>query len=347
MSNVHPTALRSRKTYIPTRHSRTPYSVLCRRSRRAFTLVELLVVITIIGILIALLLPAVQAAREAARRSQCSNNVKQMCLATLNYEQVWSTIPPGSCLVKFNWDGTQATVLYRGSILIRLLPYIEQQALYDNFDLGKKYIETQTFPNSSKLLSSVAIPTYLCPSDESPMLVESDLGYSAGRYNYAASKGPGAMGDSGPFSCPTYSQWNNYALATYGALEEAGPFSRSDKAYPLAAISDGLSNTIFFGEVVSACNNNQRRGWVHSDTSHGAASTIYPINFDSCSTSAADGCHADNNWNISFGFKSRHPGGAQFGFGDGSVHFLSQTIDHWNFQYLGAKADGKIVTIPD
>lgn len=313
----------------------------------AFTLVELLVVITIIGILIALLLPAVQAAREAARRSQCSNNIKQVCLATLTYEQTWGALPAGACLVPMNWDGRAATVLYRGSILVRLLPYIEQQGLYEKFDLGKTYIENQTFPGTSTYLSSAVISAYICPSDESPNLDLSDQGYYAGKYNYAASVGSGAMGDSGPYSCSAYSQWNTYAQHAYGALSASGPFCRNDNSCRLAEITDGLSSTIFFGEVVAACNNNQRRGWVHSDTTQGSVSTIFPINYDTCNKTATDGCHADNNWNISFGFKSRHPGGAQFGFGDGSVHFLSQSIDHWNFQWLGAKADGKIVAIPD
>jgi prepilin-type processing-associated H-X9-DG protein len=307
-----------------------------------------LVVITIIGILIALLLPAVQAAREAARRSQCSNNIKQVCLATLTYEQTWGAIPPGANLVPLGWDGTgTANGLYRGSILVRLLPYIEQQPLCDNFDLSQNFIENQTFHGTSTLLSSAIVSTYVCPSDESPTLDLSDQGYKAAKYNYAASKGSGAMGDSGPYSCGTYSEWNTYAQAGYGAFEESGPFSRVTKYCRLAEITDGLTNTIFFGEVVAACNNNQRRGWVHSDTSHGSVTTIYPINYDTCNKTATDGCHADNNWNISFGFKSRHPGGAQFGFGDGSVHFLSQTIDHWSYQWLGAKADGKIVTILD
>ena len=280
---------------------------------RGFTLVELLVVITIIGILIALLLPAVQAAREAARRSQCSNNVKQICLAVLNYESNNGTLPAGSYLLPINWDGTESKTTYRGSIMIRLLPYLEQQAVFDMFDLTKNYACCQTIPGSSKLIGSVIIPPYMCPTDESPA-VDSTTGYA--KYNYAASSGPTAQGDNGSCPCPSYTTWNNYALAAYKSTGTgAGPFFYNTLSVPLSAITDGLSNTIFFGEGLPACSNNQLRGWAHSNTTQARATTIIPINYDSCNPSASDGCHNPDNWNSSFGFKSRHPGGAQFGFG--------------------------------
>ena len=104
-------------------------------NRRAFTLVELLVVIAIIGILIALLLPAVQAAREAARRSQCANNLKQIGLALLNYEDAFKTLPP-SVVYGCPGDRTTATaeIPYHHTWITRILPFLEQQALYDQMD---------------------------------------------------------------------------------------------------------------------------------------------------------------------------------------------------------------------
>ena len=102
-------------------------------SRKAFTLVELLVVIAIIGILIALLLPAVQAAREAARRSQCTNNLKQIGIALHNYHDTFKVFPPGG-LWYTNSTGNANWVRNRGSMLLHILPFVEQQSLYDAFD---------------------------------------------------------------------------------------------------------------------------------------------------------------------------------------------------------------------
>ena len=124
-------------------------------------------VITIIGVLIALLLPAVQAAREAARRTQCSNNLKQITLAVLNYESVWKTLPAGAYLVPSDYNGYApypGAAMYRGSILIRLLPHIEMQSLYDMFDLGKNYVETQTYPGSTSLLGRRWCPPIFAPA---------------------------------------------------------------------------------------------------------------------------------------------------------------------------------------
>ena len=116
---------------------------------------------------------------------------------------------------------------------------------------------------------------------------------------------------------------------------------------PLSAISDGLSNTIFFGEVRPACSITQRQGWSLSNNGQGLTSTLVPINYDSCDDMSGDGCRQSDNWNAELGYKSSHPGGAQFVFGDGSTHFLSETIDYQNYQYLGGMADGKTTHIPD
>ncbi|HOM18813.1 MAG TPA: DUF1559 domain-containing protein, partial [Thermoguttaceae bacterium] len=113
-------------------------------------------------------------------------------------------------------------------------------------------------------------------------------------------------------------------------------------------IVDGLSNTIFFGEVRPQCSVHNSQGWGSSNNGQGLTATVVPINYNSCSRDAvgSDNCDKYCNWNTELGFKSRHPGGAQFLFGDGSVHFLPETIDHWTYQYLGAKADGNPAQIP-
>ncbi|MCA9267018.1 MAG: DUF1559 domain-containing protein, partial [Planctomycetales bacterium] len=110
---------------------------------------------------------------------------------------------------------------------------------------------------------------------------------------------------------------------------------------------DGLSNTIFFGETRRDCSNHTQQGWARSNNGNGLVSTQVPMNVDTCSTdSSADPCKRPCNWSTELAFKSAHSGGVFFVFGDGSVHFLNESIDHWAYQYLGAKADGKVVTIP-
>ncbi len=306
--------------------------------RRGFTLIELLVVIAIIGVLIALLLPAVQAAREAARRAQCSNNLKQIGLALHNYHDTNQVFPPGA----FWMDRTPAgwVSLYRGSILIRLLPFLEQQPLYGLFDF-KTNTDNQTDP-AGVLLAKTIVPVYVCPSDSGDVIQN-----GVALHNYAASKGPTAHIDNSAYSCSEWQSWNTYTLAPYDdPTNFAGPFCRLCVSTSIRDCTDGLSNTIYFGEVRRACSAHTQAGWSRSNNGNGLTSTQIPINYDSCHPEATNYCQHPRNWNTELGFKSRHPGGAQFLFGDGTVHFLNESIDHWTFQYLGAKSDGRPVQIP-
>ena len=298
----------------------------------AFTLVELLVVITIIGILIALLLPAVQAAREAARRVQCRNNLKQIGLALHSYHEALNTFPPGAIMTA--WETNKG----KGSVLVRILPYIEQRALYESFDFSQA-IEGQTFAGTASLIQSIPIPAFWCPSDDLHTLNGIAL------HNYAASNGPTAHSDNPSCSCPA-AAWNAYALHPYSSdTGSAGAFVRSLKGicYRSADFRDGLSTTIFFGEVRPACSTHNAEGWATSNNGQGLVSTLVPINYDTCSTTNPDNCRNNANWNMELGFKSSHSGGAHFLLGDGSVHFLLEAIDHWSYQYLGARADGQVV----
>ncbi len=328
--------------------------------RSGFTLVELLVVIAIIGILVGLLLPAVQAAREAARRMQCSNNLKQIGLAIHNYEGTTKRIPPGATF----HGGTALTGVgpdaryhgpqnQRGSALFYLCPYIEQSTVYNQFDLAWP-IDDARFPaavNGGIMLRGLTIPTYICPSDTNPVL--SPGANQVQPANYHPSMGPtAAISNSGTCSCPLFATFQTFSQAGTTVTNPAGPFTRNGWNYTgkFSDCTDGLSNTIFFGEVRADCSNHVRVGWSHSNK--WGIFTQVPINFDSCepdvATATAKGktaCAARCTWNSEVGFKSRHVGGAQMVFGDGSVTFLADSIDMILYNRLGGKADGQAASL--
>ena len=307
------------------------------RRIQGFTLVELLVVIAIIGILIALLLPAVQAAREAARRMQCSSNMKQIGVGLHTYHDTYNKCPPGATF--------RPLKAYQGSILIRLLPFIEQQALYERFDFTKlssgiPNTDVQAEANDMQL-AKVIVATYVCPSDPAGGKSSST---GKGLSNYAASQGPTPF--YGNSSCWCESNWNQYTPAPSEYESSSvfhGPFTRFPTPTKFSDCSDGLSNTIYFGEVLPACSQHLSQGWALTNNGQGFIVTQVPINYDTCQENSSDPCTRNCNWTTSKGFKSSHPGGATFLFGDGSVHFLDEAIDHVNYQRLGHMTDGEVV----
>ncbi|MCE3019321.1 MAG: DUF1559 domain-containing protein [Pirellula sp.] len=355
------------------------------RSRmvRGFTLVELLVVIAIIGILVGLLLPAVQAAREAARRMQCSNNLKQIGLAIHNYESTTKKIPPGSGFY------ANAPVIAVGSLpapfqrfagvrdnrphlLVRILPYIEQQALYNEF--GNDIVATDNAritnpadPLGGNLLRGIIVPTTICPSDNNPQRATTIDG-RAGTVqpaNYHFSMGPtNAMSNNAACACPLFNTFTPRSQPGTDVNNPSGPFTRRGNVQPttmtgnggyqgtFGAVSDGLSNTIFIGETIVDWSAHALNGWSHSN--QWGRFTQVPINWntqfvDLAAATAAGktGCEARCNWNTAEGFKSRHTGGAQFTMGDGSVQFISQGVDMILYNAMGSKAGGEVASLPN
>lgn len=301
-------------------------------SRQAFTLVELLVVIAIIGMLVALLLPAVQAAREAGRRSHCANNLKQIGLALAGYEGSFRQLPPGAF-----WDPNNN--IYRGSALVHILPFVEQVQLFQAFNFNTLSTDNETIPGTNTLIGSTPIPVYLCPSNDGPPTYWGGLAI----HTYAASRGPTDVYNN--VNCPCPNGWQALSMAPLDDPNNfAGPFTRVGATARLADVRDGLSNTIFFGEVRPRCSEHAQNGWANTNDGNGYCTTLIPINYDSCNPTAASACNQPCNWTTEVGFKSAHPNGAQFLLGDGSTRFINDTIDHaFVYQALGAKNDGRTV----
>ena len=310
------------------------------RQRVGFTLVELLVVIAIIAMLVTLLLPAVQSAREAARRISCSSNIRQVCLATINYEGAYGELPPGA--IWRDEDGLHE----QAGVLARILPFAEDVALHGLIDFDKQARSQRTADGT--FVSSFVVPMYVCASDGAVRHTTLGSGQKMARFNYSASHGSAERINNPSCSCSLLRSWNKFALKTrdFSNLKNySGPFTRWTYTTKLKQITDGLSKTIFYGEVRADCSVHARNGWLHSNNGAGLVTTIIPINFDTCqpATSDADACNKPCNWSGELGFKSAHPGGANFAFGDGSVRFVGEDIDHQGYQYLGDKADGQPV----
>jgi prepilin-type N-terminal cleavage/methylation domain-containing protein/prepilin-type processing-associated H-X9-DG protein len=323
-------------------------------NRRGFTLVELLVVIAIIGVLVSLLLPAVQAAREAARRMQCSNNLKQIGLAMHNYADTYNRFAinaahedPANGGVAL-WGGG----LHRkGSTLVKLLPFIEQSPLYDQLDF-RGDVQAQLFALGYN--DRIAMNAYICPSDGTTTKF---LTLPRQTYNYACSLGNQNMSAQGGW-CNLFPNeaWqtrpqgilggNMFRTGSIGhgttnfGVNIDGVFSRAAWAARFSDITDGTAHVIMIGEILPSCGDHHRNGWFHENALWTA--TTAPINFNTCRKqnipNEANDCHDFRVWMTSQGFKSDHPGGANFVFCDGSVKFLPDSIDYLTYNQMGSRA---------
>lgn len=307
-----------------------------------FTLVELLVVIAIIGILIALLLPAVQAAREAARRSQCTNHLKQIGLAMHNYHATHGTLPYAAGYDNPN-PSTYGRFTEGGTWCAFILPYIEQQAVYDRFDFTK-YLSDSV--NADAV--TTVIPTFICPSDprgadpiftgklQQPHNPPKVMGLW-----YPVSIGPTEM-DACPFCIPSTPSPQNRCCqgknfgSNFPPRNSVGMFCRCSMKIRLEYVKDGASNTLMAGETLPAdCL------WMGAYTPNFCVSgTGIPLN-----TMESDN-GSGTNWYRVCGYKSKHPGGANFMMGDASVHFFSQAIDYLLYNGLGTREGGENVSVP-
>ena len=233
-------------------------SEIGNQKSRAFTLVELLVVITIIGILIALLLPAVQAAREAARRMQCCNNLKQIGLGMLNYESSYGVYPPGGM-----GPGGVAYV-YDSSFWVRLLAYVEQNNIYNNYSYtggNGGYVAGTSSPNYS-LLRNKTFQFLYCPSSTLPQLVLTDSGHD--NANVASAT---YAGISGGGNDDTTTQ-EVMAFTIQGRISKRGVFI-ADLTVAIGEITDGTSNTIAVGEQSDWLVSNTGEADCRADCGHG------------------------------------------------------------------------------
>jgi prepilin-type N-terminal cleavage/methylation domain-containing protein/prepilin-type processing-associated H-X9-DG protein len=341
-----------------------------RIARRAFTLIELLVVIAIIGVLIGLLLPAVQKVREAANRIRCANNMKQLGLALHNYDSTFGELPPAVLIANPTNGASDLTSAYRTSgptfgpnWFVLTLPFMEQGALYKQYQTSiNNYMPSNGTDQSWLGIRSTTLKMALCPSDVGADNMFALNGGSWARGNYAACAG---------------ASWFNYTLngnsdgsgSPSGVTGGAGGCMGINWGCPIARIPDGSSNTIMVNEVRIGVDTNDRRG-VWAMGLAGASVTAASANGDSTTPNDANpksddiencqnitdytnlylqrmGCSWDNspnNWaNWQAQARSQHRGGVNTCFADGSVRFIEDTISETTWYYLLCRDDGNVV----
>ena len=316
------------------------------RAGRGFTLVELLVVIAIIGILIALLLPAVQAAREAARRMQCSNNLKQLALAMHNYHQAHSVLPPGEVhedgsrpgqppdpggwfpYPHCHWDGQV------GMWSNLIFPQLEQQAAYDLLDFSAR---PQYASENNKKVVQMEFPFLVCPSDPyRGLTTDWGPGGKARTCHYFAVAG------SNEWAVMPHPDGSSTAPYNYCSAND-GPFW-NDSNTRIDDMLDGTSNTALLCEVwgrsyarhqaPSGCAGESSRGMnLHSLVYFDTPPNYFVVPTNNCPP------YKPNPWKPN----SFHPGGVQVAFADGSVHFVGDYVDLNVFKAISTISGGEVV----
>jgi prepilin-type N-terminal cleavage/methylation domain-containing protein/prepilin-type processing-associated H-X9-DG protein len=304
-----------------------------RRLPQGFTLVELLVVIAIIGILVALLLPAIQAAREASRRSSCSNNVKQLGLAVHNYHDTFRVFPSGSLssnTINYstaNWCNTGTAAQSRAPWTVLVLPFIEKSAQHELFDFRVAFTSTSNVPGAAvnHAQFSANNASYQCPSDPNSKLDNNNCCYF------------GVQGGGTSPNCVT--QAPSRVFFVNGVLFHNSACGFSD-------VLDGTSNVFMIGETKYCLTRGGRAdgfhaGWAAATKLDGfgmplvLAAAMLPIN--------AYPFHGGNSDTLNYQtrmFGSFHPGGCHFALCDGSVRFVSESLDINVYQQVAVRDDG-------
>lgn len=364
-------------------------------ARRAFTLVELLVVIAIIGILVALLLPAIQAAREAARRGQCMNNLRQLGIAIHNFHSARGRFPSNVNQIHAHGKNLAGKRDF-ASHLVNASPYFEETSLHGAIKFCDPN-DPACVPPGNQIVNGVyvreiPVASLQCPSDDKRGVIQPADKVSTfaslilpgpiATTNYAGSLGSQIMESWNGFKLSTVvgnggakydsnddgEDWFNqnfapaYPCATGPATGAppgtniradcpdaktvSGVFARGSWAATIKEITDGTSKTIAMGEIRPRCSAFQWiRGWTLSEGLWFA--TTAPINYPTDPDEVASPAPPGRNWEIDFntamGFKSRHPGGANFIFADGAGTFLREDIDYTTYQMLGGRMDGEAI----
>jgi len=313
---------------------------MVRRSRAqyGFTLIELLVVIAIIGVLVALLLPAVQAAREAARRMRCANNLKQLVLGCHNHEQAMGTLPRGGTEMGLpvpagaNDESCCGDNGAYWSWIARLLPFIEQDNLYKSANIPNNTIA------QSKNQVATPLQVVFCPSSNmtSKLTMSNPADFPSNSMVLGVTNYKGNQGSNWDVG-----QWINIRFGSVreGMREGDGVLFRNDaRGLPklrLNQITDGTSNTFMIGEVIPEVET--RNAWAYPNGAY--ATCAIPLN----AKDANRQWFPPGQWQNNYSFRSRHPNGAQFAFCDGSVRFISDNIPLQTYRALSTRDTGEVI----